>query len=89
MTHYTEFQGLKGDEDVSTTTLLVVAKRFIYAIDRTDCILYYRLVKMCVQSATCTVFYIGVVGSDLHSGQGVFFLALCVLMHVHRGLAMG
>jgi len=70
MLHYTEFQGAKRDKDVSTTTLLVIAKRFIYAIDRTDSVLYYRLVKMCVQSAKCTVFYIGVVGSNLHSGQG-------------------
>jgi hypothetical protein len=70
MTHYTEFQCLKRDKDVSTTTLLVVSKRFIYAIERTDCILYYELVKMCVPSETCTVFYIGVMGSNLHSGQG-------------------
>lgn len=70
MIHYTEFQGLKGNKGVSTTTLLVIAERFFYAIDRTDCMLYYRLVKMCVQSSKCTVFYIGVVGSNLHSGQG-------------------
>jgi hypothetical protein len=70
MIHYTEFQCLKRDKDVSTTTLLVVAKRFIYATDRTDCILQYKLVKICVQSATCTVSYIGAMGSNLHSGQG-------------------
>jgi hypothetical protein len=70
MTQYIEFQCLKGNKDVSTTTLLVGAKHFIYAIDRNDCIFYYKLVKICVQSATCTLFYIGVVGSNIYSGQG-------------------
>jgi hypothetical protein len=61
MAHYTVFHCLKGDKHVSTTTLLV-AKWFVYVIDRTDCILYYRLVEMRVQSEKCTFFYFGVVG---------------------------
>lgn len=44
---------------MSTTTLLVVAKWFVYVIDRTDCILYYRLVKMRVQFEKCTSFILG------------------------------
>jgi len=90
MTQYREFQCLKRDKDVSTTTLVVVAKRFMYGIQRTDCILYYKLVRMCVPSETCIVFYIGVVGSNLHSGQGGLLpCVVLVLLGVHRGLEMG
>jgi len=86
MKHYTEFQRLKRDKDVSTTTLLVVAKRFINAIDRTDCIRWWK----------CVCSLQRVLSSILESwvliftrGREVCFRALCVFLRVHRGLATG
>ena len=44
----------------------------------TELIVYYTIGWWkCVQSATCTVFCTGAVGSNLHSGQGVFFSLRC------------
>lgn len=91
MTCYTEFQCLKRDKDVSTKTLLVIAKWFSYAIDRTDWTLYYRLVEnVCaVFNVYCLLYWSRGFQSSLGAGRFASVRCVFVLLRVHRGLEMG